>query len=167
MNEMPQPLLRSREYSRGIDYLSMADLWSIELDFPWATSMVGRYPLPTFQRPLCWTKKAKISFIESIYYNLDLGSMTVNDEHPKGTHIENSCVILDGQQRLDAIMCYIHNEFKVFGSYYKDVVPRDKLRFRGTPIPVKVVNTFDVTILKQVYNTLNFAGKRHRKDQKA
>jgi len=138
--------------------------------YPWASHFIGRFPIPVFQRELCWTTKQDIELIESIYLGFDIGTYMVNDWDIKSG--ERSCVplsdvLIDGQQRINAICRYVNNEFQVFGANYKDIDPVDQRRFKRTQFPRKVIKCFDEEKLRTVYNKLNFSGVRHREDQRA
>lgn len=80
---------------------------------------------------------------------------------------KNSDIIIDGQQRINAILKYANNEFEVFGAYYRELTKREKKRFANTIFAKKKTRTFDEAILKDVYNRLNFGGVNHLAHQRA
>lgn len=136
--------------------------------YPWAKELIGRFPLPDFQRPLCWTQSQSISFIESAYLGFDLGSYMINNYEMKGGQCSNySDVLIDGQQRINAVVEYINNEFRVFGAYWRELERADRTRFKHTTFTRKTVTCFDGEQLREAYNRLNFAGVRHTEDQRA
>ena len=135
---------------------------------PWATAFVGRFPLPDFQRPLCWTQAQSISFIESVYLGFDLGSYMVNNYTSDGGYCVNySDVLIDGQQRINAVTEYIENKFEVFGAYWRELDRADRTRFKHTTFTRKTITCFDEELLREAYNRLNFAGTKHTEDQRA
>lgn len=48
-------------------------------EYPWASRFVGGFPIPDWQRELCWDQEQEIKLIESIWLGLDIGCYTVND----------------------------------------------------------------------------------------
>jgi hypothetical protein len=138
--------------------------------YPWAKRFIGRFPIPPFQRELCWTTEQNIDLIESVYLGFDIGTYMVNNWGMRGneqSYVPLSDVLLDGQQRVNAICRYVNNEFQVFGAYFNDVALPDQRRFLRTTFTRKVVTCFNEEKLRIVYNKLNFSGVRHREDQRA
>lgn len=72
----------------------------------------GRWIIPDFQRPLVWTEEQKIRFVESLILGLPVGEYTLHKTP------DFKYEVLDGQQRWDAIFCYVDGKFPVFGLYY-------------------------------------------------
>lgn len=157
--------------------MSLSEVFAISditmKDYPWASRMIGRFPIPYFQRELCWTLEEEQAFIESIYKGFDIGSYMVNRyrhvKHADGstTYVEFSDCLIDGQQRINTICRYFNNEFKVCGAYFKDVCKQDQIRFKRHQFTRKEINVFDEATLVEIYNTLNFSGKRHTEADKA
>jgi len=75
---------------------------------------------PDFQRGHVWTEEQQIAFVEFklrggegsniIYFNC-VGWMD---------SFEGPFVLVDGKQRLNAVLRFLNNEIKVFGYYYKE-----------------------------------------------
>lgn len=81
---------------------------------------------PDFQRAYVWTANQKVSFVEyflrggssgvDIYTNCPTWNSMVPPLDPKSWF-----VLVDGKQRLDALLGFLNNEFQVFGgSYFRD-----------------------------------------------
>jgi uncharacterized protein with ParB-like and HNH nuclease domain len=72
---------------------------------------LGRFILPPFQRPLVWTHQQQVRLIESIWSGLPIGAYVYNR-----AALDNACDcwLLDGQQRITAILAYMNGEFEVF-----------------------------------------------------
>ena len=81
---------------------------------------------PDFQRGHVWTERQQVAWLEyhlqggksgnTIYFN---NPFWINVIGPKqGEYKDYVCV--DGLQRITAVQKFIHNEIKVFGSYYKE-----------------------------------------------
>lgn len=81
---------------------------------------------PAFQRGYVWSEQQKIDYIEyvmkggfsgrDIYFNCPTWNNFKNKED------SNVLTIIDGKQRLNAVLSFLHNEIKVYGEYYKDWV---------------------------------------------
>lgn len=63
-----------------------------------------------YQRKLVWTQEEKIAFIDSIYNHYSVPLILVADISNKNTQ---KYEIIDGMQRLNAIMSFIENEFPI------------------------------------------------------
>jgi uncharacterized protein with ParB-like and HNH nuclease domain len=131
--------------------------------------MLGKFPLPSWQRDSVWKIKQKISFIESIYLGYDLGSIVINGyvNGKNDTLVKFSDCLIDGQQRIEAMLEYNDNKFPIFGSYWKELDRQDQTRFLYKEVGKRMVHCFDEQKLKDVYNHLNFSGTRHKKSEKA
>lgn len=89
-----------------------------------------------FQRNLVWREVHKKDLIKTILdgYPFPLifiskGEIDVNEM------ISTSCVV-DGQQRANAIVCFINNDFSVDGKYFRDFNEQEKSEFFKYEIPV-------------------------------
>lgn len=122
------------------------------------------FVLPYFQRPLVWTESQKIKFLESVWLEMPIGTYIVN-RGEYGGDFDN--LLLDGQQRLNAIHEYLNDKFLVFGYRYSEITEIDRRRFRNTPFPSIEVRENDWGKLVEIYNRFNFGGTAHTEDQKA
>lgn len=124
------------------------------------------YVIPTWQRPLVWTQDQMISFIESAWKGLPLGTYTFNRSYANGQVFDN--LLIDGQQRMYAIQCYLEDQFKVFGYYWSETTDVDKRFFEcNTSFPSYITETDDEQALRDYYNMMNFGGTNHTEDQRA
>jgi uncharacterized protein with ParB-like and HNH nuclease domain len=121
------------------------------------------YKIPDFQRPLVWSKKQKIKLIESLFLGLPIGTFTVNEIND----YKFDSIIIDGQQRMNAIQEYIENKLKVYDLLYSEVNQNDKARFRTAAFPQYVTNSDDIEYLKNYYNLMNFGGTAHKESERA
>lgn len=87
---------------------------------------------PIYQRDYVWSTKQKQSFITSLVQ----GKTTI-----KPTYLYNNVPInepmyevLDGKQRINAVLSYMKNEFSVNGFYYKDLSIKDTNKFLHLPV---------------------------------
>lgn len=121
---------------------------------------------PDFQRGHVWTEEQQVSYMEFLLRGGKTARVIYfNKPSWQGcTPIKkyDDFVCVDGLQRLTAIMRFLKNEIKVFGTYYKDF--EDKL-----PILCDVI--FNVNNLKtkkevlQWYIDINTGGTPHTKEE--
>lgn len=88
---------------------------------------------PDFQRGHVWNDKQRIAFIEFFLRGGKTGRVIYlnnPDWHFANEQEYHDFVIVDGKQRLEAWRKFIHNEIKVFGSYYREYT--DSIRLVNT-----------------------------------
>ena len=166
---IPKPIIEFSE--SGVMIASLVDQrhgYSSK-DYPWARKMLGKFPIPAWQRESVWTLAQKVSFIESCYLGYDIGSIVINgylDTSDTTLAIYSDCLI-DGQQRVEAMLDYTNNKFKVFGFFYSDLCRKERSRFLHREMGKRTTNCFDEQKLKAVYNHLNFSGTNHLESERA
>lgn len=133
-------------------------------EFPDSKRLMG-FTIPRWQRPLCWSQEQDIRFMESAWLGLPLGTFTYNVSHSDDS-LDN--LLVDGQQRMNAIRGYLSNEFPVFGFHWAelDIVER-RLFKTGVHFPSYMLSTKSEHELIELYNLLNFSGVAHTEDQRA
>jgi hypothetical protein len=97
----------------------------------------GKYGIdlePEYQRGNVWTHEQKVDLINSIFHNVDIGKFAVI-KRPWGPDGSKPLTpklyeMLDGKQRLTAIIEYYTGHFTYKGMYYDDLHPRDKHHFK-------------------------------------
>ncbi len=132
---------------------------------------MGSIPIPDFQRPLVWDRERQIKFVESAWLGYSLGTFVINDlqmvSHGDKFHPLEG-LLVDGQQRLDALRGYFMDEFPVFGALWSEVPTGDARRFRNKPsFPYLSVQITDEAQLREAYNRLAFGGIAHTEAQRA
>lgn len=165
---LPKPIIEFNSKSMPLELLISG--CTEQEDYPWASRFIGRWPLPSWQRGLVWSEKQKVAFIESVYMGYDLGSVMVNDHHwnEAGTAmLPMSDILIDGQQRLSALVGFVNNEFPLNGLYWKDLSRIEQRTLRERQIGYKSVRCFNEDKLKAVYNHLNFSGVAHQSTERA
>jgi hypothetical protein len=169
MSRLPPKVMNFRNTSSSIaEFVSPRRGYDAS-DYPWAKKMLGKFPLPPWQRDSVWTLEQKVSFIQSAYLGYDLGSVVINehmDLNDDKLATFSDCLI-DGQQRIECILDYTNNTFPVYGLLWKELVRGEQNRFLMREIGKRMVSCFDEEKLKQVYNHLNFSGTRHKESERA
>ena len=101
----------------------------------------GEYDFdPEYQRGLVWTKEQKQAFIKALM----IGKAEIQPifiRNPKKG--EWGLEVLDGKQRLTAILEYVRGEFEVEGFYYKDLNNSDIRIFNYTPMVYTEIKYYD------------------------
>ena len=132
---------------------------------PFGLRTVMGYNLPTWQRGLVWTPAQKISFIESAWRGINLGTFTYNVA-PIGHPLD--FILIDGQQRMNAVECYLNDEFQVFGHYWSEVTKVDERIWSMTTIFASyMTETTDEAYLRGYYDMTNFGGTPHKETERA
>lgn len=126
---------------------------------PFGYRSVMGYFLPPWQRGLVWSTEKKVKLIESLWLGLGIGTFTHNISPNYGSKFDN--LLIDGQQRMNAIECYLTNEFPVFGCLYDDLSAVEKRSFAGRHFHSYVTKSDDEDFLKNYYTRLNFGGVSH------
>lgn len=90
-----------------------------------------------YQRDYVWDLEDKQELIHSIFQGIDIGKFVFVER--KITSVEKSYEILDGKQRLNAIMEFYENRFKFKDVYFYELSKKDKNVFRNHSISSAVV----------------------------
>lgn len=143
--------------------------------YPWATRFVLGYPLPSWQRQLCWSLDQKTRFINSLWLDVDVGSYLVNEYFEftdDGALREFSEILLDGQQRLTALQEYVLNVFPVTDAngvtcFWKELGISERRLFGNKAFNMTKVNSSDEAVLREIYDLRSFGGVRHTEDERA
>lgn len=125
---------------------------------------------PDFQRGHVWTEEQQVAWLEyhlrggksgnTIYLNNPFWNSVM--EPKQGEYFDYVCV--DGLQRITAAQKFIHNEIKVFGSYFDEY--EDKLRLvNNNTIILNVNNLKSKEEVLQWYIDMNAGGTPHSKEE--
>lgn len=127
---------------------------------------LGAFVLPPFQRPPVWTLEQNVKLIESIWLGYDIGRYTIIDTW--GRYNKWSDCLIDGQQRIRAIISYRNDEFPVFGCRFSELSLPESREFDNTVFPrAAVSNEMTEAEYRDIYNRLNYGGTIHTEAQRA
>ncbi len=129
-----------------------------------------------YQRDYVWTLEDEQAFIESIYNNLNLGTIVCRKRsydylktETKAGNKEVACFdIVDGKQRLHTLMRFINNEFPdMHGNYYNDFSSMARRMFEDEPSGMNIMQieeraTDEETL--RVFMNINYSGKPMSKE---
>lgn len=137
-----------------------------EVANPFGYRVVMGYFLPPWQRGLVWTVAQQVAFIESAWRGIGLGTYTINRTRAFQHPLDN--LLIDGQQRMFAIQCYIEDRFPVFGWHWSEVTEVDRRYWEmSTTFASYTTDSEDEDFLRAYYDMMNFGGVSHTPDQRA
>ena len=125
-------------------------------------SLLGRYyhfgvnMNPEYQRDYVWDESDKIALIDSIFHGIDIGKFAFSD---------NSCSehflyeIVDGKQRMRAILDFYENRFAYKGKYFNDLSHRDQNYFETYAVSVADVRNVDKNTVLKYFVAMNSQGR--------
>lgn len=151
---MAQPMLQLREWRAKPNELN-----------PHGLRTVMGYCLPPWQRGLVWTRAQQVALIESAWRGLSIGTYTFN-QAGIGSPFDN--LLIDGQQRMHAIQCYLDDDFPVFGWHWSECTIVDRRMWEmSVHFHSYVTETDDEGYLRNYYNLTNFGGTVHKESERA
>lgn len=118
---------------------------------------------PAFQRCHVWSKEDQIAFVE---YGLR-GGLSGRDVYLNarrwGTGEPHPLVLVDGLQRVTAVLAFLNDEFSAYGSVYSEY--EDKLGYSGPCFNWHVNDLPTMQMVIDWYVELNTTGKAHTKNE--
>lgn len=96
---------------------------------------------PEYQRDLVWSIEQKQAFIKTLMIgDVDLCPTFIAEPYSNG---KREYEVLDGKQRMMAVIDYIRGKFPVEGFYYKDLSLGDISRLMYSPFKYKLIKYYD------------------------
>lgn len=121
--------------------------------------LLGWFVLPPFQRPPVWTEAQKVRFIESCLMGLPIGVFVFNRTEAE-SRFDNW--LLDGQQRITAVLEYVADAFPVLGYRFSELTPTDHRKWiMGTAFASLQTRIENEAELREVYDRLSYGGTPH------
>lgn len=117
---------------------------------------------PEYQREYVWELDEKVNLIDSIFNNIDIGKFVFIH---KGWNDEFYYEILDGKQRIRAILDYYENKFAYKGKFFNELSNKDKNHFTDYPITMAEVRDISKKQVLKYFVKLNKHGKVMDKKQ--
>jgi len=122
---------------------------------------------PDYQRDYVWELNDKVELIDSIFNNVDIGKFVyvrIDDEKWRESGYKYSYEVLDGKQRIRAILDYYEDRFPYKGKYYSDLSPRDRSHIKNYSINVAEVSGITEEDALRYFVKLNTTGKAMDKE---
>ena len=166
---LPGRLLRGRTRDFDIGSLFERSVVSDELEA--GERRLLCFLLPPWQRPEVWTELQKRRFIEGIFLGLGTGYYVVNQsDWNEGGALPMSGWLIDGQQRLSAIRDFGAGKLTIFdGLTYGGLTGAEQAgRFKRIVFPcLEIDYQADESLLRGLYDRLNFGGTAHLESERA
>jgi uncharacterized protein with ParB-like and HNH nuclease domain len=115
--------------------------------------------LPPFQRPAVWSEAQQARFIESLWNHLPIGAYVVNRSEDYNSPFD--CWLLDGQQRVTAVLAYVVDAFQVYGHRWSDLSVPERRSFENRTFTCLETDLDDLALLEDVYDRLAYGGTPH------
>ena len=111
---------------------------------------------PDYQRDYVWTDSDRHKLLTSMFNGQDIGKFVLLDYNWPRTEIE----ILDGKQRLDAIIQFITSQYDYNGYYWHNLSMMDRYRFEDLRVQYVELNGNRLTEIDkiQIFLDVNVAG---------
>jgi len=111
---------------------------------------------PYFQRNLVWRVVHKVDFIKTILMGLPFPQIFIAKGSIDLESMTTTSCIVDGQQRMSAIVEYISGGFKVDSKFFKELAPEFKEQFLKYQIPIIDLDLYnDAPEIKEIFQRLN------------
>lgn len=124
LEEKNTPLLLQENDDIRFSY-SQRDIYSI---FGVYYNHAGLDLNPDYQRELVWNESQKVSLIDSIFRNIDIGKFTIIRRKFR-EELKHYYEVLDGKQRIQAIIDFYECRFKYRGMTFNELHWRDQIHF--------------------------------------
>lgn len=117
---------------------------------------------PKYQRKSVWNEKAKSYLIDTIVRGLPIPQVFVRQKIDTQLGLTTR-EIIDGQQRLRAIIGFYENDFPIMkihnkdfaGKYYSDLEEDEKLSFLDYQVPVELIKSPDDNVIYDMFMRVN------------
>lgn len=117
---------------------------------------------PDYQRDYVWELEDKVALIDSIFNNIDIGKFVFIHKGYSGKY---GYEILDGKQRIRAILDFFEDRFQYNGKYYSELSYKDQWHFDEYSISVAEVNELTPKQVLKYFLMVNKTGKVMSKEQ--
>jgi len=141
----------------------------------WENHLLGKYNYdPPYQRKSVWSEEKKSFLIDSILQNFPIPPIFLHQKIDTTTG-KTTYDVIDGKQRLSAIMQFIRNEIPsssesdlavsedVAGVYFEDLDEKSLLPYKSHfwkyAIPIEYVDSEDHRIIDEIFDRLNRNGE--------
>jgi len=121
---------------------------------------------PEYQREFVWNLEDKVSLIDSIFHNVDIGKFTfIHYSSDKWLETGYGYEILDGKQRLRAILDFYEDRFTYKGKLFSELSDRDQYHFRDYGIVEAEARNLTQEQILRYFIMLNTGGRIMAKEQ--
>lgn len=115
---------------------------------------------PEYQRDYVWETQDKVDLIESIFTNVDIGKFVyIQYETRKWVETGYGFEILDGKQRLKALIEFYEDRLEWRGRKFSDLSFRDQIHFTNYPVVFAEVKGLTKEQTLKYFLLVNTAGR--------
>ena len=155
-------LYRTKEENEKIVVLHEKDDWRLAYQQRDVSGLIHLYYHagldmdPEYQREFVWEEEDKVKLIDSIFRNIDIGKFTLTrrDYGFDGPLYE----IIDGKQRLRAILDFFEDKFRYKGHLYSELSWADQIHFENHPVGMAVTEKLTEADKMAIFLKLNVGG---------
>lgn len=118
---------------------------------------------PEYQRDYVWDQEDKARLIDSIYSNIEIGKFAFikySDKKLAEVNCKISYEILDGKQRMRAILDFYEDRFKYNGFYFSELSKIDQNHFEQHKVVTAETEELSKEETLKYFITLNTCGKQ-------
>jgi hypothetical protein len=146
--------------------------YSVHVGWDYLARNVARHVLdynlnmePDFQRGYVWRPEQKVKYVEYILQGGHSGrDVWFNCPNWQGLGEIGEYVLVDGKQRIEAVLGFLNNDFTIFGgNYFRDYTDRLRITHMNFVWNVNSLKTRDQCL--QWYVDLNRGGTVHSDDE--
>jgi hypothetical protein len=122
------------------------------------------FVIPDFQRGLVWSTAQQQALIASVWRGIPIGTYSLNfstDDLPD----DLTNIVIDGQQRLNALRAYWDDEFSYLGYKWSEVSELDQRVFSRGQFPQARTSSRKRAEVIEYYTAMNFGGTQHTADE--
>ena len=114
---------------------------------------------PDYQRDYCWTEEQKRRYIEWVLKGGTSGKEIYLNHPGWMKSFKGKFEVVDGKQRISAVLDFLHDKIKVFGKYYSEF--EDSLPLSNASFSVNIADLTSRREILQWYLDMNSCGVAH------
>jgi hypothetical protein len=118
---------------------------------------------PPYQRGRCWDIRQQEMLIDTISWGLPIPALILRELPIPVTGKGPLYEMVDGKQRLTALVSYVAGVFPYRGTFYQQEPVPTQRHFRQIPIAVVQVSDATDDEVRELYRRINFCGVPHEK----
>lgn len=120
----------------------------------------GELRYPNYQRDYVWSEEDKVRLIESIFDGVEIGRLVIHEEFNTNKSKDTWCFeVIDGKQRLGAILDYSKDKFQVRGKLFTELSAIDQRHFGNIIVSVVEVKNLPRKYQLDLFIKVNTTGK--------
>lgn len=121
---------------------------------------------PEYQRGLVWTDEDREALLDSIFMGADIGRFVFRERDDDEIDLADAIFyeIVDGKQRMTALLDYYAGRYAYHGVYYHELSSKDRHRFDNACVSVASVKNLSKKDTLRLFLMLNQGGRPLSRD---